>query len=191
MPIFHAIAAMSENRVIGNQGKIPWHIPEDFRWFKYKTMGGTLVMGRKTFESIGKSLPGRKTIILTRGTTPIPGVELCSNAQLLIDRVYAAHDALATRPDRAAADAPAAPEWKIPWICGGAEVYRRFLRECRCLYLTRVKRQIEGDTYFPDFESEFSLEQVVHENKEFLIERWYKKGWTHYSPPEAWPFPPS
>ena len=58
MPTFFAIAAMSENRVIGSQGKIPWHLPEDFRWFKHKTMGGTLIMGRKTFESIGKPLPG-------------------------------------------------------------------------------------------------------------------------------------
>src|SRR5476649_2734036 len=69
MPFF-AIAAMSENRVIGNQGKIPWHIPEDFRWFKHKTMGGTLIMGRKTFESIGKPLSGRKTLILSRHSNP-------------------------------------------------------------------------------------------------------------------------
>ena len=60
-----AIAAMAENRVIGNQGQIPWHLPEDFRWFKQATMGGVLVMGRKTYESIGKNLIGRKLIILT------------------------------------------------------------------------------------------------------------------------------
>ncbi len=65
MPTIHAIAAVSENRVIGNQGKIPWHLPDDFRWFKHKTMGATLVMGRKTYESIGKPLPGRKTVVLS------------------------------------------------------------------------------------------------------------------------------
>jgi len=80
MPLFHAIAAMSENRVIGDKGKIPWHIADDFRWFKHKTMGGTLIMGRKTFESIGKPLPGRKTIVLTRQPLNIPGVEVVSDA---------------------------------------------------------------------------------------------------------------
>src|SRR5271154_3909195 len=84
MPIFHAIAAMSENRVIGNQGKIPWHIPEDFRWFKHKTMGGTLIMGRKTFESIGKPLPGRKTVVLTRQPMEVPGVKVYHDATTLI-----------------------------------------------------------------------------------------------------------
>ena len=67
MSAFKAIAAMSENRVIGRGNEIPWHIPEDFKWFKETTMGHVLVMGRRTFESIGKALPGRETMVLTRG----------------------------------------------------------------------------------------------------------------------------
>src|ERR1041384_224773 len=63
---FQAIAAMSLNRVIGAGNKIPWHLPEDFKWFKHKTTGHVLVMGRKTFESIGKPLPNRTTLVLTR-----------------------------------------------------------------------------------------------------------------------------
>jgi dihydrofolate reductase len=82
MPTFYAIAAMSENRVIGNQGKIPWHLPEDFRWFKHKTMGGTLIMGRKTFESIGKPLPGRETLVVTR-TSPPTGIRACTDLSQL------------------------------------------------------------------------------------------------------------
>ena len=71
---FKAIAAMSLNRVIGSGNSIPWHLPEDFAWFKQTTMGHVLVMGRKTFESIGSPLPGRETIVLTRRAEPIPGV---------------------------------------------------------------------------------------------------------------------
>ena len=65
---------MSRNRVIGREGKIPWHLPEDFRWFKKITTGHILVMGRKTFESIGKPLPNRATLVLSRGDFSHPGV---------------------------------------------------------------------------------------------------------------------
>ena len=74
MKKFKAIAAMAENRVIGNQGDIPWHLPEDFKWFKKTTMGQILVMGRKTYESIGRPLPGRETFVLSRTARDIPKV---------------------------------------------------------------------------------------------------------------------
>src|ERR1041384_5769359 len=74
VPSLKAIAAMSLNGVIGNAGKIPWHLPEDFKWFKKITMGHVLVMGRKTFESIGRPLPGRDTIILSRAGFSYPGL---------------------------------------------------------------------------------------------------------------------
>src|SRR5688572_18874869 len=69
-----AIAAMSLNRVIGNGNKIPWHLPDDFKWFKQMTTGHTIVMGRKTFESIGRALPNRKTIVISRSGFTNPGV---------------------------------------------------------------------------------------------------------------------
>src|SRR3954463_6365667 len=72
---FKAIAAMAENRVIGNGSSIPWHLPEDFKWFKRMTTGQVVVMGRKTFESIGKPLPNRTTVVLTRSTQPMNGVQ--------------------------------------------------------------------------------------------------------------------
>ena len=71
---FKAIAAMSLNRVIGRGNSIPWNLPEDFEWFKKTTMGHVLVMGRRTFESIGRPLPGRETIVLTGSGEPIAGV---------------------------------------------------------------------------------------------------------------------
>ena len=166
MPVLYAIAAMSENRVIGDRGKIPWHLKDDFRWFKYKTMGGTLFMGRKTFESIGKPLPGRKTVVLTRGQIENPDVEICSTAASL-------------------------PEISgLGWVCGGAEIYLQLLSKCERLYLTRVKREVAGDTFFPAFEGTFGLDQIVHEEAEFRVERWINHALAPPAPePEPWPFP--
>src|SRR5436305_15119378 len=76
---FKAIAAMSENRVIGQGNKIPWHLPEDFKWFKKMTTGQVVVMGRKTFESIGKPLPNRETIVLSRSNFQHAGVGTVSD----------------------------------------------------------------------------------------------------------------
>jgi dihydrofolate reductase len=174
MPIFHAIAAMSENRVIGNQGKIPWHIPEDFRWFKHKTMGGTLIMGRKTFESIGKPLPGRKTVVLTHRPIDTPGVETCSTIRKL----------------------PSDNSWTssasdICWVCGGSQIYRQLLPKCYYLYLTRVKQRVLGDAIFPNFEDNFVFEYVIHETHTLRIERWLNPDhlWKDYNrEKEEWPF---
>ncbi len=172
MPIFHAIAAMSENRVIGNHGKIPWHLPEDFRWFKHKTMGSTLLMGRVTYQSIGRPLPGRKTVVLTQHTQ-IPNVETCS---LFADYALKKTDELC-------------------WVCGGAQIYHWSLDFCRYLYLTRVKGTFDGDAYLPEFEDSFILEQEIHETAQFRIERWINRGYDTMLPKrpklstESWPFP--
>src|SRR5436853_6809722 len=80
---FKAIAAMSLNRVIGAGNKIPWHLPEDFKWFKQMTTGQIVVMGRKTFESIGKALPNRRTLVLTRTEGGLPGAERIAGWQEL------------------------------------------------------------------------------------------------------------
>ncbi len=167
MPIFHAIAAMSENRVIGDQGKIPWHLPEDFRWFKHKTMGDTLVMGRKTFASIGKPLPGRKTVILSRTSGDIADTKIYPNIETLL-----------------------AAEAFTPklWICGGAEIYAQFLLQCSILYLTRVKKTVDGDAFFPPFEDVFSLHQVIHKTHDFQVECWINTRQSHHLSHESWPF---
>src|SRR5215471_9655863 len=103
MKHFKAIAAMSLNRVIGAGNKIPWHLPEDFKWFKQMTTGNVIVMGRKTFESIGKPLPNRTTVVLTRSGTSIPSVRTVST--------FCEIEALARE----------FPERQI-FICGGAQV---------------------------------------------------------------------
>ena len=169
MPIFQAIAAMSENRVIGNRGKIPWHIPDDFRWFKHKTMGGTLIMGRKTFESIGKPLPGRQTLVITHNTAPYDVPNCCNLASL--------EEALTRLPEPY-------------WVCGGTQIYTALLPKCAYLYLTRAKRQVEGDAYFPPFETSFRLEGTIHETADFRIECWLNpnQNWRSPSPLDRAPF---
>jgi dihydrofolate reductase len=147
---YGAIAAMAENRVIGNQNTIPWHLPEDFKWFKKTTMGQTLLMGRKTFESIGRPLPGRQTIILSRSQLSIPNTETI-NAIDSIETV-ATNDTI--------------------WIAGGAEIYQLMLPKCSDIYLTRVHQKPDGDTFFPEFEDSFTLDSVLESNTQFSIEHW-------------------
>ncbi len=189
MPSFNAIAAMSENRVIGDHGKIPWHLPEDFRWFKHKTMGGTLIMGRKTFESIGRPLPGRKTLVLSRDAISIPGVQVWADADALIRKISEEAESRLVGKRIRTIEPEKPREYGTPWICGGAQIYQRFLPECMNLYLTRVKSTVQGDAYFPPFEENFSLHQTIHETDAFRVERWVRKGWTMYVGHESWPFP--
>ncbi len=148
-----AIVAMARNRVIGFQGKMPWHLPEDFRWFKRATMGGALLMGRKTFDSIGRPLPGRLTLIATRGQIVADGID--------VDTVY---DLGAFRPE---AYAP-----REVWVAGGAEIYAQTLARCTELYLSLVDQEPEGDTFFPAFEEDFRLAETVLRSPGFEVQRY-------------------
>ncbi len=148
-PRYVAIVAMAENRVIGAGNKLPWHLPEDFKWFKQQTLGKTLLMGRKTFESIGRPLPGRTTLVLSRSAAAIPGVTVIRSL------------------DEIAAVAPAATEIVV---CGGAEIYRLTQARWRDVFVTRVKRSVTGgDAFFPEFESGFAAPEVVRDTPEFTI----------------------
>lgn len=150
---FKAIAAMSLNRVIGVDNKIPWHLPEDFKWFKRMTTGQVIVMGRKTFESIGKALPNRTTIVLSRTKQDVPDVQVVTD----LDALQLALLQVAN---------------KDIFICGGAELYRQTLPLCSNLFLTLVKREVEGDTFFPQFEDRFILAEILFENNEMKICRY-------------------
>ena len=145
-----AIAAMSLNRVIGAGNQIPWHLPEDFKWFKQTTTGHVLVMGRKTFESIGKPLPNRTTIVLSRSQFAFPGVQTLSDLGQLD---------------------PAAPPFagRKLFICGGAQIYEQALPLCSDLYLTVVKRTVTGDAFFPPFEDQFEPVATLHDTADFTI----------------------
>jgi dihydrofolate reductase len=153
---FIAIAAMSLNRVIGAGNRIPWHLPDDFKWFKKMTSGHVIVMGRKTFQSIGKPLPNRTTIVLTRSAEPIPGVQTISDLSQLdgTDASFAEREI---------------------FICGGAQVYQLALPLCSDLYLTLVKRTVDGDTFFPPFEDAFALDKEVLDCADFKIVHYKKR----------------
>lgn len=125
------IAAMSENRVIGREGKIPWSLPADQQQFRRLTWGHTVVMGRRTFEEIGKPLPGRKTILISR--TLAVRTERCIT--------------VASLPEALAA---AARETEI-FIAGGSRIYEEALPYADRIYLTVLHEYAEGDTFFPDF----------------------------------------
>ncbi|MFM2295295.1 MAG: hypothetical protein RLZZ350_1708 [Verrucomicrobiota bacterium] len=143
-----AIAAMSLNRVIGAGNKIPWHLPEDFKWFKATTTGHVIVMGRKTFESIGKPLPNRTTIVLSRSAWAHPGVTTIRSLDEL----------------------PALVADRQVFICGGAEIYAQTLPLCSDLFLTLVKREVaDGDAFFPPFEDQFALAEEIRDTPEFKI----------------------
>ncbi len=138
---------MSENRVIGNANRIPWHLPEDFKWFKKMTTGQVIVMGRKTFESIGKPLPDRTTIILSRSQFQFPGVRTVAS----LDAIFPGDES------------------RDVFICGGAQIYEQALPLCSDLYLTVVKQTVEGDTFFPRFEDQFELKEEIVDHPGFKI----------------------
>lgn len=127
------IAAMANNRVIGKDGKMPWHIPEELKLFKRMTLGKPVVMGRKTFESIGKPLPDRLNIVLSRqkhSTVGVEGVIFVSTLSEAFDKAGDAEEVM---------------------IIGGATLYERCLPLADRLYLTHISLEVEGDTWFPDY----------------------------------------
>ena len=123
------VVAMARNRGIGLGGKLPWHLPEDLKRFKALTMGHALIMGRKTHESIGRPLPGRRNIVVTRSGVTFPG---CETAASLVEAMTLART---TDP--------------LPMVVGGAELYAQALPYATHLYVTRIDRDVEADTFFP------------------------------------------
>lgn len=126
------IAAMANNRVIGKDNKMPWHLPEDLRHFKAMTLGKPVVMGRKTFESIGRPLPGRHNIVISR------------QADLQIEGVTCVTSFEAAK--RAAGDC----EELV--VIGGGQLYKQLLPQADRLYLTQINLDVDGDTFFPVWE---------------------------------------
>lgn len=144
-PKLIAIAAMASNRVIGRDGKLPWHLPEDLKFFKATTLGHPVLMGRKTFDSIverlGKPLPGRVNIVLSKIMPPREGVRII----------------------RDIADLPTAIS-HLPspiYLIGGAQLYEALLPQCDEVLLTFIEQSHEGDAFFPAFEDGFILQEIL------------------------------
>jgi dihydrofolate reductase len=143
---------MSLNRVIGVRGKIPWHLPEDLRFFKRTTLGQIVLMGRKTFESLGKPLPGRENWVVS--SSPLMGV-----------RVIGHLDEIAEPCDG-----------REIFLIGGAKLYTALLPRCAELLLTLVKRKVSGDVLFPPFEEAFCLQEVLQTSDQLEIRRYRRRA---------------
>jgi dihydrofolate reductase len=132
------IVAQAENRVIGIGNKLPWHLPEDLRYFKQVTMAKPIIMGRKTYESIGRPLPGRTNIVISRqeGYAP-PGVRVVGSLEAAIE--LADSICLIDGAEEA-------------MVIGGAQIYEQALARADRLYVTQVHASVEGDAWFPSFE---------------------------------------
>jgi dihydrofolate reductase len=144
-----AIAAMSPERVIGFEGKIPWHISEDLKFFKRTTLGHVVVMGRKTYESLGKPLPGRENWVLSRTAT-------FEGAKVL----------------RCPSEIVPPSDGREIFVIGGAELYAALLPQCTEILLTHVDLHVQGDTWFPEFEQDYTCGEILESGHGYVIKRY-------------------
>ena len=126
------VVAMTKDRVIGKDGKLPWHVPEDLRHFRKVTTGHAIIMGRKTYESIGKPLPNRRNMVVGTRIKPSEGVEIFSSLEEAIAKARE-HDT-------------------EPCVIGGSSIFARALPLCTRIYLTEIMLDVEGDTFFPELD---------------------------------------
>jgi dihydrofolate reductase len=136
--LYH-IVAMAKNRVIGKDNKLPWHFPADLKHFKQRTLGSTVIMGRKTYESIGKPLPGRDNFVLSK-KPPLSGAgpRYFSSLEEALKQV----------------------KTKDAFIIGGAEIFRQTMDKVDGIYLTRIDAEFEGDTFYPEIPDSFEEVEI-------------------------------
>jgi dihydrofolate reductase len=151
-----AIVAMTPERVIGRDGQLPWRLPEDLAFFKRTTLGHPVVMGRKTYDSLGRPLPNRRNIVLTRdpnwcaaGVEVIHATAELENLPGLEGRVF---------------------------IIGGADIYQAFLPLVDDLLVSHVFDSAAGDTRFPEFDAAFPLSDLLETHQDFEVRRWRRRA---------------
>lgn len=150
--IYSHICAAAENNTIGLKGELPWNIPEDLQFFKEKTLGKALIMGRKTFESLGSALPKRLNIVVSRQSDfSVPeNVHLCPS----LEKAYELCKTIDTNL-----------YGKEIFIIGGGEIYKRTLPLVHRIYLTRIHREYEGDAFYPEIPKE-EFEEINRKDRE-------------------------
>lgn len=161
VPEVYHVVAMSRNRVIGKNNKLPWHFPEDLKHFKQLTTGSTVIMGRKTFDSIGRALPNRANFILSRQL-------LTSGRPAELLPSFSAETVKSMLEDRSGnvrffeTLEAALEEVKTPeaYIIGGAELYRETLGAVQGLYVTRIDADYEGDAFYPEIPADFEEVEI-------------------------------
>ena len=153
--IFKAVAAMSCNGVIGNKGQLPWHLSEDLKFFKKLTYGSPVIMGRKTYESIGRPLPGRKNIVISSNPNVEGNIETHQSIEDLIKAYKDSTESL--------------------FIIGGAQIYSALLNWTKEIYLTYIYKEYSGDTYFPKIDNDFKLNGIEFKTEEFEVRKMIRK----------------
>ena len=155
------IVAMTRDRVIGNGNSIPWNIPQEMHLFKRLTTGCTVVMGRSTYESIGRPLPNRTNIVISTTMEPVDGIKVVSSFGTAISPYTI-------------------PLGQKIWVIGGHRVYEEALRCADFLYISWINKSYEGDTYFPEFDLD-QWEQIFSDDSipefEYCV---YKRKWRQY-----------
>ena len=163
MTIVSLLLAASRNDVIGKNNALPWHLPADLRYFKQKTLGHPVIMGRKTFDSVGKPLPGRLNVVVTRSDSFAPeGVVVVRSVDEALTRDYGCDEI---------------------FVVGGSEIYRQSIDRADRIYLTRIDEEFEGDTFAPKIDrSKWTLtSRDAHEPDEknryrYAFEVWERRN---------------
>ncbi|MEK9772739.1 MAG: dihydrofolate reductase [Opitutae bacterium] len=149
---YKAIVAISEDGVIGRKGDLPWRLPGDLKWFKKITMGSTILMGRKTWDSLPGPLPGRQNWVLSRTAQAENGMQVFRSLQEIGSHLSSDQNL---------------------FIIGGGEIYSLALPLCHELFLTEVRQTVpDGDAFFPEYKSQFEPLETLEENESFLLRRW-------------------
>ncbi|MXN89176.1 type 3 dihydrofolate reductase [Pasteurella canis] len=148
---FSLIVAMTKNAVIGKDNQMPWHLPADLAWFRKHTTGKPVIMGRKTFESIGRPLPNRTNIVLSRQPYQHQGIIWRNSLESALEFINDATEIM---------------------LIGGGELFKQYLPQADKLYLTEIQTELEGDTYFPtinwqDWQIEYEEWRKADENNSY------------------------
>ncbi len=152
----HLIAAVTKRGVIGNKQGLPWHIPEDLQHFKKLTTGKVVLMGRTTFDTIGRPLPNRQNIVLDREKKPIAGAFVCGSLPEALDTAKKLGDEL--------------------YAMGGASVYAQMLPYVQTMHLSQIKKDYTGDVFFPEYDKKEWQEIKREEYKEFTAVTYRRKS---------------
>jgi dihydrofolate reductase len=153
-PLITIVVAMTRQRVIGRKGRLPWHLPEDLRLFRELTTGQTVIMGRETFASIGRPLPERRNIVVTRTLPVIAGAEVCRSFDEALEKGETSGGRI--------------------FVIGGRALYRKALPVADAMVVSWIREDFTGDIVFPEFDPEGWLVEKVEEHAGFN-RVWYKK----------------
>jgi dihydrofolate reductase len=151
---YKAIVAVAEDGVIGRGGDLPWRLSEDLKWFKKITLGHTILMGRKTWESLPGALPSRQNWVLSRTANQKDGMSVFRSMEEVQQALV--------------------PSQTL-FIIGGGEIYSMTLPLCHELFISEVRRKVpDGDAFFPNYKDQFRPAEVLDDNPDFLLRRWVR-----------------